>query len=124
MPMAGPMSEQLTLDSVPRKPQAHALHPFDDAKASERFQAFHEENPEIYGELVNLARSARARGRARLGIGHLFEVIRWQRMMRTNDPNGGDLKLNNNYRSRYARLLMEREPDLADLFETRELKTE
>jgi hypothetical protein len=36
---------------------------------------------------------------------------------------GDDFKLNNNYHSRYARLIMEREPGLDGFFETRGLRS-
>ena len=63
----------------------------------------------------------RRRGVTQYGIGGLFEVLRWQRRMETVDP-ASDYKLNNNYRSFYARLLMEREPELRDFFELRSLR--
>ncbi|MCP4448536.1 MAG: hypothetical protein GY811_24845 [Myxococcales bacterium] len=45
----------------------------------------------------------------------LFEYLRVS-SLRTS---GRDFKLNNSYTSRYARLIVDREPDLADLFELR-----
>lgn len=93
-----------------------------EASIQERFAAFHAAHPEVYDELAALARKARRAGRDRLGIGMLWEVLRWERTLRgVEDPSG--FKLNDHYRSRYARLLMDREPDLAGLFETRELRS-
>lgn len=91
-----------------------------DGKATlqERFEAFHAENPQVYDGLVRLALEARAAGRAKYGIAALVEVLRWSRMTTT----GEDFKLNNDYRSRYARLIMENVPELADFFEVREVK--
>lgn len=86
----------------------------------ERFEEFHHKNPEVYYELVTLARSAKVRGHQRVGIDQLFAVLRWNRLMRTSSRDGW--KLNNSFRSRYARLIAEREPDLAGIFETRELR--
>jgi hypothetical protein len=86
------------------------------------FWKFHTENPHVYSELVRLAKVARSRGFRRIGIKHLFEVARWEIAMRTHDATG--LKLNNNLTSRYARLVMDQEPELVGFFETRELKTE
>ena len=40
-------------------------------------------------------------------------------MMTTSDTSG--FKLNDHYTSRYARLIMEREPDLRGIFRTRKL---
>lgn len=84
------------------------------------FRQFHALNPKVYHSLVKLARDLHERGRRRIGIGMLFEVLRWQHAMSTVDP-GSEFKLNNNYRSRYARLIMDQEPDLDEIFETREL---
>jgi hypothetical protein len=91
----------------------------DESRIDRAFAEFHAANPDVYRCLVSLARDLRARGHQRLGIGMLFEVVRWQRHMTTVDADG--FKLNNNYRSRYARLIMADEPDLAGAFELREL---
>lgn len=85
------------------------------------FTAFYHANPSVYAELVKLARDFKNRGHRKIGIGMLWEVLRWQRAMATNDPNGDDWKLNNNFRSRYARTIMQNEPDLRDFFEVRQL---
>ena len=90
------------------------------APGARNFWRFHLENPHVYDTLVSLARSWAKTGREKCGIGMLYEVARWQIAMRTV---GEPLKLNNNYRSRYARLIMQREPDLADIFEIRQLTT-
>jgi len=88
----------------------------------QRFQSFHEANGWVYDELVRLARQLRGRGHRRLGIGMLWEVIRWRYMAETLDP-ASDFHLNDHYRSRYARLIMEREADLDGVFEVRRLRT-
>lgn len=74
----------------------------DGTEAS--FWKFHEANPQVYEGLVNLCRRAKSRGIRRAGIKMLFEVLRWQTALRTRDET--NLKLNNNYHSRYARLIM------------------
>lgn len=89
-------------------------------RIADRFAEFHEANPAVYEELVVLARRARARGHQRIGIELLFAIIRWNRMMETTDASG--FKLNDHYTSRYARLIMQQEPDLDGLFATRALK--
>jgi len=91
----------------------------DKRLLSERFAAFHRDNPRVYVELVRLAKHARRQGRARIGIGMLWEVMRWHFFLETTDD---DFKLNNDFRSRYARLMMNDEPELAGCFEVRELK--
>lgn len=106
------------------RPGAHeGLRPLNLHTAIDRaFWVFHETNPDVYVELVRLCRDLRARGRTKVGMKMLFEVLRWSRMLRTEDPQS-DFKLNNNYTSRFARLIMEFEPDLTGLFETRELRS-
>lgn len=86
------------------------------------FAAFHAENPHVYAELVAMARRARKQGHQKLGIGMLWEVLRWNTLFSTQkDPAG--FKLNNDLRSRYAREIQAREPDLAGIFDTRALHT-
>lgn len=87
------------------------------------FQDFHEKHPEVYDHLVGLARGAIARGRKKIGMKQLFEVLRWERFMKGMPAEGQDFKMNNNYTSRYARLIMSKEPDLVGVFNTRELRT-
>jgi hypothetical protein len=92
---------------------------FDQERTiDEAFARFHEDNPHVYDELRMLALRARRRGATKIGIGMLFEVLRWRQTLRTD---GDAYKLNNNYRSRYARMLMA-EPELAGCFETRGLR--
>lgn len=88
----------------------------------ESFSEFHEANPWVYRDLVKLARDLKNRGRKKIGIGMLFEVLRWNWQMTTADPNS-DFKLNNNYRSRYSRMIMTQERDLEGIFDVRELQT-
>jgi len=85
------------------------------------FRGFHERNPIVYQTLINLAREARAKGHRKLGISMLWERMRWEMTVTTYNDS---FKLNNNYRSRYARLIMQQEPDLADFFDIRELGQE
>ncbi|WP_392749445.1 hypothetical protein [Streptomyces sp. LN590] len=60
-----------------------------------------------------------AKGFKRVGIGMLFELLRW----RYGEATQGDVfRLNNNFRSRYVRLLIERNAQWAPLFETRALR--
>ncbi len=84
------------------------------------FWNFHTNHPEVYKGLVRLAYQAVNAGRERIGIKMLFEVLRWEWII-TPDTSE-EFKLNNNYTSRYARLIME-EPGLGDVFETRRLTT-
>lgn len=86
----------------------------------DQFFDFHLDHPQVYDELVRLAREAKAAGKGRCGIRMLWEVARWNLWLQTDAP---DFKLNNNLHSRYARHIMASEPDLADMFATRHLRT-
>lgn len=87
----------------------------------EQFELFDEVNPHVYQHLRRLALEVAARGTTRWGIGNLFEVLRWQSSVATT---GDPYKLNNNFRSHYARKLMANEPMLEGMFEVRRLRSE
>jgi hypothetical protein len=87
----------------------------------EKFLAFHNQNPHVYSELVELAYRAKNRGHKRMGIEMLFAIIRWRRAMRTVDEYS-NFKLNDHYTSRYARAIMENEPELEGFFQIRKLR--
>lgn len=89
-----------------------------DMSIQARFQRFHEKNPDVYVELVRLARRLRSQGITRYGIVGLYEVLRYDNSLRTS---GKPFKLTNDFRSRYARLIMDKNEDLANFFTTREL---
>lgn len=98
-------------------PQQIAL-PFEDG-LEDAFMRFHMANPAVYQELVKLAREWKRAGHARCSINMLFEKVRYDYGVSVQKTDGW--KLNNNHRSRYARLIMRLEPELAGYFETREL---
>jgi hypothetical protein len=81
-----------------------------------KFNEFHAANPEVYHELVALARNLIRFGYTSYGIGALFEVLRYNRSIQTV---GSTFKLNNDFRALYSRMIMEKEPDLANFFVTR-----
>lgn len=62
----------------------------------------------------------RHRGFRHYGIAAIWEKVRYDHDLRVG-PDGQGYRLNNSWRSRLARELMER-PDLAGFFELRELK--
>jgi len=95
---------------------------FREDRIELEFKDFHAKHPEVYWQLVKLARTWQANGTAKLGIATLFEVLRWNSHLNPQRDSG--YKLNNNYRALYARLIMEQEPDLNGLFEIRERTTE
>lgn len=52
---------------------------------AKRFEVFHRENPEVYTELVKLAREMKGRGYDKFGIATIYEVLRWRKMLGTNN---------------------------------------
>jgi len=88
----------------------------------QRFEEFHYNNPMVYHNLMLLINSAKLRGMKKIGIGMVYEVLRWNYYMRTSDPNSY-CKLSNDYRSRYSRLIMQKNPELKGFITTREITT-
>lgn len=87
----------------------------------ERFQAFHAAHPFVFDALVRLAREAKARGCRRIGAKALWERARWDLWL---EVGGEPYRLNNDFTSRYARLIADTHPELAPLFEFRALTEE
>jgi hypothetical protein len=86
------------------------------------FNEFHLNHPEIYAELVSLARFWRNEIGTTVAIATIYEQLRWKMsFVGVMDKSG--FKLNNNYRALYARLIMENEPDLKGIFNLRERTT-
>ena len=112
------MTQQSIFDAYPVVPPSGHVGPPDGLTIEQAFYLFHEANPHVYRQLVKLARQAKRAGATKLGIGMLFEVLRWRHTLATG---GDEFKLNNNYRSYYARMIMLREHDLVGIFETRAL---
>lgn len=89
---------------------------------AERFTEFHSRNPQVYQALEDMAFQLVKRGRKKIGINMLLEVLRWNYYMKTDDPNS-DFKINNNYAPYYSRLLIENNPDWANVFELRKIRS-
>ncbi len=87
----------------------------------ERFEAYHDAHPEVYAVLVAFCDLAKRRGITKLGVSLLWERMRWSLTIERDSEV--DYLLNNDFRSRYARLIMKREPEMAGLFNLRELRT-
>jgi len=94
-----------------------------DMTTQEKFIEFHRLNPQVADILEDMADELISRGRKRVGIKMLMEVLRWNYQMKTDDPNS-DFKINNNYAPHYSRLLLSRHPNWENVFELRELRSE
>lgn len=84
-----------------------------------RFAAFHATHPHIYRELEARALALVGKGAPRLGVKALWESMRYDAAVRSDDR---PWKLNNSYTALYARLLIHHHPQLADVIETRARK--
>jgi hypothetical protein len=85
------------------------------------FWRFDRENPSVYRKLVNLARSAKAAGFEQYSMDAIFHRLRWHHNIERKSAE--PFKLNDHFTSFYARLIMQREPDLCDFFEIREQRS-
>lgn len=100
---------------------APAGGPTIDRSIQGRFERFHRDNPQVFTELVRRAKALHERGWNNIGIALLWESMRYDAML-TTDPSEDTYKLSNDYRSRYARLIMETEPELEGFFTVRSLR--
>jgi len=106
---------QIELEFVPLLPEPRAV------SIGDRFACFHSNNPEVYNNLVRLARDFRRRAHnynRKMSVSMLFEVLRWNYFIEV-DQGEEEFKLSNDFRAPYARLIMAQEPDLSDAFNTR-----
>ena len=88
----------------------------------EQVQRFHDEHPEVWDLFVRFTRDRMNRGFKNYAVKAIFERIRWE----VDGVGGNDrasFKLNNNYRSRYARLMAQTYPRFEGFFETRNLRS-
>lgn len=91
-----------------------------DATLQERFEAFAKANPHVYVELRRRALTLARRGVKRVGVKALVESMRYDAAVSRGDDG---YALNNSLTSRFARMLVDSEPELAGLIELRELKS-
>lgn len=95
----------------------------------ERFAKFHENNPQVFNLIVKEARLALKQGMDKFSVRQICEYVRWHIQLHTKDDpmfskSKGEkvkFKINNDYSSRYARLLLERYPEFAGKIELREI---
>jgi hypothetical protein len=105
---------------VVRKPEAARPSAMRDTIA-ERFRQFHFDNPLVFELIVKLAQEQYRRGKERVGIKALWEQIRWH-MFLGKLRIRGEYTLNNDFTSRYVRMLIEKYPAYRGLFELRVLR--
>jgi hypothetical protein len=82
---------------------------------------FHDSSPDVWGWVCKFTRRARLAGHKRLGIGLIWERIRWEVRVETKDLK---FKMPNNHRAYYARWWNDNHPDLdPPFFRTRALRS-
>ena len=89
------------------------------SRLERRFAAFHAANPHVWAEVERRALALHRAGARRVGIALIFEAMRYDRLVTTT---GEPWKMNNSYRALYARLLIARHPELAEVIEVRRRK--
>jgi hypothetical protein len=87
-----------------------------------RWWDWHLNNPHVEFKLLALARKAQKAGLVKYGISPVWEVLRWH--LTVDAGKIEEFKCSNDYRSRYARFLMWKYPDIAEFFRTRPLRGE
>ena len=88
----------------------------------QEFVQFQRDNPSVYPKFRMLAVKLKAKGIDRWGAKAIWEVLRYELALKSV-TSGEKYALNNNFTSRFARKLMDEEPEeFAGFFETRALK--
>ncbi len=107
-----------TTTSAPSKPARPTLE--------QRFQLFHKENPHVFARMLELARARLDRGERWISVKALWEELRAslaKRELAYDADYEPEFKLNNNHTAFYARVLVETEPRLIGVIETRRRKS-
>ena len=91
-----------------------------EATIAERFTAFHSLNPWVADALETLAADWLAHGNKRVGVKACWEILRWSYGRATTGDQG--FRANNDFTSRYARLLLDRHPEWSEAISVRELR--
>ena len=81
---------------------------------------YHQNNPRIYQLVCQYANQAIRAGHQNYGIATIWERIRWEITVNTNDMH---FKMPNNHRAYYARLWLKDNPGYPDFFRTAELRS-
>ena len=88
----------------------------------ERFWEYDARHPEVYILIVKYARELKARGHILYSMDAILHRIRWHYQAEKDVIE--EFKMINDFTSRYARVVMEREPDLEGFFKLHKLLRE
>lgn len=83
------------------------------------FLKFHEDNPRVYWELVEMAFRLKRQGVRKYSMRDLFGKLRWDASLQTK---GDEYKLNNNHTAYYSRLIEANNAELKGFFSRRSTK--
>jgi hypothetical protein len=129
-----PDTAQLALSDYAQRcddgePRLKLVSRYERATLQERWERFHDANPHVYAAFERLALEAIARltrkgKRKRFGAKAIWEVLRWEALDTSSIAldDDDDPALNNSFTALYAREFQRRNPQHAELFETRERK--
>jgi hypothetical protein len=97
----------------------------EQGKLEKKFWEFHFKHPEVLTTLAHFAREWRLRRGpdSTCGVCALYERARWEMWFQSLDDHPPP-KLSNNHKPFYARLIMERYPDLAGIFKLKRQKVQ
>lgn len=118
------MSQQASLfdrpvNTTPMRPVVAVQHR-EGETLDDRFAAWLAANPQVLSAFIALARQAQRAGLRKFGAKAVVERLRWEYAIQTG---GSEFKFDNRFTSRLARVAVDRAPDLAGLFEFRDLRS-
>ena len=85
------------------------------------FREYNAKHPHVLRLLTEAALEWKAAGYDKCSIDLIHSVVRWRTAVETHDDT---YRLSNNFRPRYARLIMENNPHLNGFFDVRPLRDE
>ena len=88
----------------------------------QKFQIYHMANPHIFQLFRSFAGDIKKAGYKNFGAKAIMELVRWELSVNSKDPML--FKINNNYTSRYVRLLEQKDPSFIGFFRKRRLREE
>ena len=86
------------------------------AELTNKFLAYHQENPHIWEMFERFALQAIKSGQTRLSADLIIQRLRWETMLSAIKDN---YKINDHYSADYARLFMEKHPQYNGFFALR-----
>jgi len=92
-----------------------------EANMQSRFEEYHKKNPQVFDLFEKFAKKIRIVGYKNFGAKAIMERVRWEMIVSTTDNE--PFKINNNYTSRYVRLLEEKDSSFEGFFRKRQLRS-